>query len=408
MASAGCDHGSGSLTGAPAGVTAAGGRYARLKQLEMIGPEGLALLKKSRVAVVGVGNVGGEVAKQIAMLGIPATLLDRDVVSEENLGTQAFGEQDVGLPKVESRARALAPLNPAWPVETVRADIGRLGLGRLRGVSLIFACVDNVAARIVVNEVSLRLGIPWVDAGVDGSGRSCLSRVAAYGGTPDSACYLCPHDSASLAQVLRDGKPTGCPVWRWGEPSAATPPTLAMAAVGAAAASAQVMWGLKILLGRSHEVVGREMHLDLALPRLTRHVLAHNERCLLDHRPFECTAFGKPVSAVTVAETFGEAEAQVGDGVVLQLHRRFLVTELRCHACGQRWRPLRLLDAMTPAEGRCACGEVVQPSADGLCDRLQRADVEECLGKTWGDLGLPEQDVVTASAGGRERHFLFS
>jgi hypothetical protein len=183
-----------------------------------------------------------------------------------------------------------------------------------------------------------------------------------------------------------------------------------MSAVGGAVAAAQVIWGLKILLGRGHEVLGRELHLDLGLvpPRLTAHTLARNEACLFDHRPFACTALGRPAGEVTVAETFELAEAQLGSGVVIQLHRRSLVTRLGCPACGRWWHPLRLLDAMGPAEGRCSCGASVQPSADGLCDRLRREDVHGCAGLSWAELGLPDQDVVTASAGDRELHFLFS
>jgi hypothetical protein len=178
--------------------------------------------------------------------------------------------------------------------------------------------------------------------------------------------------------------------------------------VGGAVAAAQVIWGLKILLGHGQEVIGRELQLDLALPRLTTHTLARNNACLFDHRPFAYTALGRSVAEVTVAETFEQAEAQLGGSVMLHLHRRSLVTELGCPACGRRWRPLRLLDATGPAEGRCSCGALVQPSADGLCDRLRRDDVHDCAGLSWAELGLPDQDVVTASAGGREVHFLFA
>ncbi len=383
-------------------------RYARLFQAEMIGPEGLSRLQNSRVAVIGVGNTGGPVAAHLAMLGIPAVLVDRGVVSEANLGTQGFGDEDVGLPKVDARVRALARLNPSWRVEGLRADIDRLGLGVLRGVSLIFSCPDNVAARVVVNELSLRLGIPWVDAAVDGLGESCFSRVAAYGGTPASACYLCAHDSKSLGEMLREGSGEGCPVWRWDGSGPVAAPTLNISAVGGAVAAAQVIWGLAILLGRGHEVIGREMHLDLALPRLTTHALVRNETCLFDHRPFAYTALGRSVGEVTVAETFELAEAQLGSEVIIHLHRRSLVTRLGCPACGRWWHPLRLLDAMGPAEGRCSCGASVQPSVDGLCDRLRREDVHDCAGLSWAELGLPEQDVVTASAGDRELHFLFA
>ena len=57
---------------------------------------------------------------------------------------------------------------------------------------------------------------------------------------------------------------------------------------------------------------------------------------------------------------------------------------------------------------RCECGEIRQPLSIGLQDRFQKDEAKDFLEKTWGELGLPEQDVVTASAGERELHFLFA
>lgn len=382
-------------------------RYARIEQMEAIGPEGLARLHSVQVAVIGVGNIGGQVAAHLGMLGVGLVLVDRDVVSEENLGTQGFAEEDLGLPKVVARARSLSRHNATCPVEPVFADIGRLGLGALRHVDLIFSCLDSRRARVAVNEVASRLGVPWVDAGVDGEGRSFLVRVSAYGGTPESACYLCPHDRDSLRGIMREHMPEGCPAWHWGQADV-TAPTLAISAVGAAAAAAQVIWGVQILLGRGDEVVGREMHLDLVLNRLATHRLPRNPHCVFDHQAFSFSPVGRPVGAVTLAETFDVAEAELGGGVTLQVHRRSLVTELRCPACNRVGRPYRMLEAMTADAARCACGGTMEPVAVGLRDRFQRDEGGEFRNRTWGELGLPAQDVVTAIRGAREIHFLFS
>ena len=191
-------------------------RYSRIEHVELIGPDGLAALRDTTVAVVGAGNIGGQVGPHLAMLGMGVLVVDKDTVAEENLGTQGFTEDQLGLPKAEARARHLLQINPSCRMEALHADIEQLGLGALRGVGLIFSCLDTRRSRIVLNELVTYLGIPWVDGAVDGSGRSLLGRVAAYDPrSPGSSCYLCPYDRESLGELMREGGEEGCPTWRW-------------------------------------------------------------------------------------------------------------------------------------------------------------------------------------------------
>ena len=385
-------------------------RYARLEQVELIGPAGLAALQSARAAIIGVGNIGGQVAPHLAMMGVGLVLVDRDVVSEENLGTQGFADADLGLPKVAARARAIARLNPGCPVEAVHADIARLGLGALCHVDIIFSCLDSRVARVLVNELAWRLGIPWVDGAVDGSGRTSFGHVAAYGSTPEAPCYLCPHDRTSLRIMLEEEKPEGCPAWRGNGGGSPSLPTLAMSATGAAVAAGQVVWGLKLLLGRREEVVGRKLCVDLDCGHLSTHALQRNPTCLFHHRALPLTPVGRPVGGVTVGETFAMAQQQLGEGASLQLHRASVVMDMRCPACARVCRPYRVLEAMTADEARCDCGALMQPTAPGLVDRFTEAEAPPFLDRTWAELGLPEEDVVTATAlePGRAIHLLFS
>jgi len=324
------------------------------------------------------------------------------------LATQGFLEDDVGRPKVEARVRALARLNPSCRIEALHADVARLGLGALGDVDLIFSCVDSMATRaLIINEQAFRLGVPWVDAAVDGSGKTCVSRVAAFGGSPDAPCYLCAHDSQSLSEALRESLPRGCPTWRWGQARPMTAPTLAISAVGAAIAAAQVIWGLKILLGRADDVVGREQFLDLDRQSSTVYELARNPRCVFDHCAWSFTPVGRTVREVTVGETFAIAENRLGDGVTLELHRSALVTALRCPGCGSESQPYRLLEVVTAEDAACACGESMEPQPIGLHDRFGRDEASPVLGRTWSELGVPDRDVVTAVRGDAELHLLF-
>jgi hypothetical protein len=65
---------------------------------------------------------------------------------------------------------------------------------------------------------------------------------------------------------------------------------------------------------------------------------------------------------------------------------------------------------MTAGEARCGCGPTMQPAAPGLLDRFTKPEATAFLDRTWAELGLPEEDVVTASSldGARAIHLLLS
>ena len=213
-------------------------RYSRIAEMPLVGPDGLAKLQRSSVAIVAIGNVGGQLGPHFSIMGCGLTLVDRDVVARVNLGTQGFSsKEDVGRSKVEARARALRAGNDRCSVTAVEADIVSLGMGVLRNVDLVFCCLDNRKDRVVVNDIVTRLGLPWVDTAVDGTGTMMLGRVAAYDAVrDDAACYLCPHDSESLLEIVTENAPRGCPVLGATE-TVETPPTLAISALGGAVAA---------------------------------------------------------------------------------------------------------------------------------------------------------------------------
>jgi molybdopterin/thiamine biosynthesis adenylyltransferase len=383
-------------------------RDVRLGQIPLLGPEGLASLRTRSVVIVGCGVVGGQVAYHVALLGLPITLIDRDRVGPENQATQGFSPAEVGLPKAVVRAAVLRRLNPACVVTPIHARVESLGLGALHKASLILAAVDSISARFAVNEVAMRLGVPWLDAAIDGSGQSYTARIAAYPGGPTGACMLCSFDPRSIETLTGAAEePRGCPTW-WGRQDPVTPPTLAVSALGAAVASALVMWAVESLLGRGAQVAGREAYFDLLRTVMRSHRLPANPHCLLDHRAYPLTPIGRPVEEVSVASTFGCAEAALGPGVTLRLHRRRLVTLLRCPTCDETRYPYRMLDALTEEEARCRQGHRMDPLAFGLRDRLDRRDLAPAMSRTWAELGLPPEDVVTATRGDQEIHLLFA
>jgi hypothetical protein len=162
--------------------------------------------------------------------------------------------------------------------------------------------------------------------------------------------------------------------------------------LGAAVAGIAFTWGLRMLLSGAADVAGRELLMDLDRDTFSVRNLRRNPRCLADHRAFS------PVSATrgTVQRTFLETAESVGRPVVLELQRRGVACAIRCPDCLRERLPFKLIDAITPAEGTCDCGGIMQPVAGMVLDRFGLVQAEPFPSATWDQLGLPAADVVVA------------
>src|ERR1700710_1920763 len=89
-------------------------RYARHLVLREVGGPGQARIKAARILVVGAGGLGAPLIQYLAAAGIGTIgIVDDDTVSLSNLQRQVIhGTPDLGRPKVESAADAVARLNP--------------------------------------------------------------------------------------------------------------------------------------------------------------------------------------------------------------------------------------------------------------------------------------------------------
>jgi len=96
-----------------------------------------ARLASARVAVLGVGGLGGWSALSLACCGVgEMVLVDGDEVEVSNLNRQVlYSEADVGRPKVEVAAERLSAFNSAMKVRTIRE--------RMDGEDSIAAATDG-------------------------------------------------------------------------------------------------------------------------------------------------------------------------------------------------------------------------------------------------------------------------
>ena len=86
----------------------------------IFGEEAMERLGRCRVAVFGVGGVGGYVVEALARCGLGALdLIDHDTVSLSNINRQILATHStVGKPKVEAARDRVLDINPSCRVRT--------------------------------------------------------------------------------------------------------------------------------------------------------------------------------------------------------------------------------------------------------------------------------------------------
>lgn len=150
-------------------------RYARHIVLHDVGGPGQQKLKAARVLVVGAGGLGSPVLQYLAAAGVGTLgIVDDDMVSLSNLQRQVIhATPNVGRPKVESAAEAIARLNPNVAVEAhptrLTGDNARDLVSRY---DLIADGSDNFSTRYVVSDACFFERRPLVTGAVgafDGS-----------------------------------------------------------------------------------------------------------------------------------------------------------------------------------------------------------------------------------------------
>ena len=144
-------------------------RYARHIVLHGIGGPGQQKLKAARVLVVGAGGLGSPLIQYLAAGGVGTIgVVDDDHVSLSNLQRQVLhATEEIGAPKVESAARAVARLNPHVRIEAHRA---RLDAGNAEalcaGYDLVADGSDNFTTRYTVSDACFKTRKPLVTGAV--------------------------------------------------------------------------------------------------------------------------------------------------------------------------------------------------------------------------------------------------
>ena len=145
-----------------AGVNA----FSRIEML--LGDEAMQRLHAARVAVFGVGGVGGFTAEALVRSGVGAIdIFDNDTVAESNLNRQIIAlRSTVGQLKVEAMRARLQDINPdvqigAHAMFYVPENADEVDLS---AYDYIIDAVDTVAAKIELAVRAEKLNVPLISA----------------------------------------------------------------------------------------------------------------------------------------------------------------------------------------------------------------------------------------------------
>src|SRR5580692_398862 len=144
-------------------------RYSRHILLPEVGEAGQAKLLQSKVLLLGAGGLGSPAALYLAAAGVGTLgVVDADVVDASNLQRQILHRSSaVGMPKVESAAKAIADLNPDVKVVPHQERLDSSNVDRIFGdYEVVVDGTDNFPTRYLVNDASVFLGKPVVHGSI--------------------------------------------------------------------------------------------------------------------------------------------------------------------------------------------------------------------------------------------------
>ena len=134
----------------------------------LLGQEAVETLQESRVAIFGVGGVGGYVCEALVRSGVGAfDLIDKDVVDVTNINRQIIATQStVGRPKVEVMKERMLDINPEVLVNARECFFLPENATDFDFTEYDFVvdCVDTVTAKIQIIMQAKEADVPVISS----------------------------------------------------------------------------------------------------------------------------------------------------------------------------------------------------------------------------------------------------
>ena len=164
----------------------------------LLGADALERLQKARVAVFGLGGVGGYTLEALARAGIgQLDLIDNDTVSISNINRQILATHStVGMDKTEAAKNRVLDINPACVVRTHKVFYTPETAGQFdfSQYDYIVDAIDTVTGKLALVEQAHAAGTPIICC----MGTGNKLDASAFQVADISKTSMCP-----LARVMR-------------------------------------------------------------------------------------------------------------------------------------------------------------------------------------------------------------
>jgi molybdopterin/thiamine biosynthesis adenylyltransferase len=367
----------------------------RFSRFELISWWDQRRLNDAKVLLIGVGALGNEILKNLALLGVGNVFLaDLDTVENSNLSRSIlFRAEDCGQSKAHVAARRALEIYPEMRLQPFQGDIVHdLGQGVYRWADVILGGLDNREARVAINRAASRAGKVWIDGAIEQ-----LGGVARVFDPACGPCYECTMNDVDwkMLEVRRSCALLSRAEMEHGK--VPTTPTTASVIAGIQTQEAvKLLHGLDSLAGRGFAFDG----------------IMHDSYAVAYTRKEDCPAHDPDVPVESLpwrtAETpigvfLDRVRADLGDGAVIETSGDLLAS-LTCPACDREEEIYCSLGKVTERQGRCPqCGEHRVPKAFHTIH-----GGESFLDRTLAEIGVPAWDVLGARNGMEQRFYEFS
>ena len=169
-----------------------------LRTAMLLGEEAVDNLQKARVAIFGIGGVGGYTLEALARAGVgQLDLIDSDTVSRSNINRQILATQStVGIPKVEAGKKRVLDINPdcvvrTWEIFYTPETADQFDFTRY---DYIVDAIDTVTGKLMLIQRAHECGTPIISC----MGTGNKLDASAFEVSDISKTTMCP-----LARIVR-------------------------------------------------------------------------------------------------------------------------------------------------------------------------------------------------------------
>jgi molybdopterin/thiamine biosynthesis adenylyltransferase len=365
---------------------------ARLPRFVNAPPDAETRFATLRIGLVGVGSVGRSLALHLARLH-PQRLVcvDPGKLKAESLLTHPCLPEDVWEPKASNLALYLKNLSPGTRVFACDGPVQSLDLTALADCDVVFLSTDNLLAEVETAQRCLWLGVPLIQASVEGSMLVAQIRVFLHQEAL-GPCLVCGFSRVEK-RALNEETKFSCegPDSRAAEAEGTHPPTRSLSALCSMAGDLAVLQFVRHRLGVGEPVGDSLLEYCGYTHRTVLSPLKRNPDCGCEHRRVPWITLHRTLLDCTMRELVREAGLggeQGMAGISFRVGNR-VFRELGSCACGQA-QPLNRFHAPGEFLGRCSeCGSDIRPQPFFSHDPVPASLVS-------GELDRPLREMTTA------------